>query len=154
MRVVTIVWANDLFVFQNVAALIILFTPPCHSLQVLKVGPFHEHYQTLSQRHHARGDITAALIALERGADRHPRWGCGYHTQSMMFVPHMHNHLAITTRLPNAAKWLTHPPDVRYRTLGRSAEARDAMTAALSMPMWTLGDVDLLDAAKVFVCFA
>ena len=71
-----------------------------------------------------------------------------------MFVPHMHIHLPITTRLPYAAKCLTHPSDVRYRTLGRSAEARDAMTAALSMPMWTLGDVDLLDAAKVFVCFA
>jgi hypothetical protein len=40
-------------------------------------------------------------------------------------------------------------PCFRYRTLGRSAEARDAMTAALSMPMWTLGDVDLLAAAKV-----
>ena len=33
--------------------------------------------------------------------------------------------------------------------LHRSAEARDAMTAALGMPMWTLGDVDVLDAAKV-----
>jgi hypothetical protein len=41
----------------------------------------------------------------------------------------------------------------RYRTLGRSAEARDAMTAALSMPIWTLGDVDLLDAAKVTLSF-
>jgi hypothetical protein len=61
--------------------------PPC--TQVLKVGPFHEHYQTLSQRHYARGDITAALIALERGADRHPRWGCGYHAQSTMSArPH------------------------------------------------------------------
>jgi hypothetical protein len=38
---------------------------------------------------------------------------------------------------------------LRYRTLGRTAEARDAMTAALSMPMWTLGDVNVLDAAKV-----
>jgi hypothetical protein len=65
--------------------------------QVLKVGPFHQHYQTLSQRHHARGDITAALIALERGADRHPRWGCGYHAQSTMYVPSIPGHLFIAS---------------------------------------------------------
>jgi len=59
-------------------------SPPLPPTQVLKVGPFHQHYQTLSARHAARGDITAALIALERGADRHPRWGCGYHAQSCM----------------------------------------------------------------------
>jgi hypothetical protein len=44
-----------------------------------------------------------------------------------------------------------HSLPFRYRTLGRNAEARDAMTAALSMPIWTLCDVNLLNAAKVCI---
>lgn len=76
---------------------------------VLKGGGNLRVYRGLSDRHIASGDATSALVTAERATDRYPGWG----------EPH-----AWRFRIHSAA--------------GDTMQARDAATAALGLPIWTL----------------
>lgn len=76
---------------------------------VLQGGGSMAAYEALSERQLARGDVTAALVGIERAIARFPGWA-----------------------EPHARRWRL------LSDAGRDELARDAATAALGLPLWTL----------------
>ena len=83
---------------------------PVHAYLLLKVGGLPETYEALAVRHEEKGDLTAALVTLDRCAGLFPDWG-RYH--------------ALRAEL--------------FQRQERLDEARDTARAALAQPLWTLG---------------
>jgi hypothetical protein len=77
---------------------------------LLRVGPFVDAWDRLARERLSRGDVTAGLIAAERGSARNPGWGCCLWSQASL----LHG-------------------------MNRAEEARDVALAALETPFWTIG---------------
>lgn len=83
---------------------------PVHAYLLMKVGGLPEPYEALALRHEEKGDLTAALVTLDRCASLFPDWGRYQVMRAQLF-----------------------------QRLERPEEARDAARGALVQPLWTLG---------------
>lgn len=83
---------------------------PLKAYLLLKVGGLPELYQDLALAHEARGDLTSALITLERAAAIAEGWGQAGALQATLLAKH-----------------------------GRHQAAKQAAAGALVHPVWTLG---------------
>jgi hypothetical protein len=92
---------------------------PLDAWVVLKAGGSPAAYARMVARHLSRGDLTSAAIAAERAADRFAGWA----------EPHVWRHRI-------------------HLQAGQPLLARDAATAAMGLPVWTLrGPFDEVAAA-------
>lgn len=88
---------------------------PLERYLVLHVGYFPDVYRDLAEFHFAKNDTPSALVTCERANTLFPGWAS----------PHVYHARVL-------------------KKLGRETEARDAARFALQMPLWTMGERDVV----------